>query len=295
MLNSSQKKKLTFIFMILSTIFAAIQIIPIISDTFKDTLPPAPINTVSAPGGVAVVNNGINALPAGDNSPMQVTINNSDVNTLEYLKKEIIGHEQQAQTSRTLEEKLAAAEKSLKAWQFWYFQSAQPLAIEMLKDLAALQNYSVEKVKFISRWEKDIESIEARNFFIDNVILRYEWAQERNGLINITPLGLDLLKQSGITITPYTTKIANPSFNCLKAKEWFEHTICSDATLAKLDVEMANLFKALISDPDNNVQEIKASQVEWRNTIRNKCPNHQCLLTSYNDRVEQLSSMISHR
>jgi uncharacterized protein YecT (DUF1311 family) len=216
------------------------------------------------------------------------------VNTLEYLKKEIIGHEQQAQTSRTLEEKLAATEKSLKIWQFWYFQSAQPLVIEMLKDLAALQNYSVSKKEFTSRWGDRITSIETRILFIDNILLRYGWALERDGLINITVLGLDLLKQSGANVALYTTtQVANPSFDCRKADKWYEKAICSDVTLAKLDVEMVRLFKALTADTNNNVQEIKASQVEWRNSVRNTCPNQQCLITSYSDRIEQLRSMIS--
>jgi hypothetical protein len=220
---------------------------------------------------------------------MQVNINNGDPGALEFLKREIIGHEQQRQTAQSLEVKLADTERKLRSWQFWYFRSTHPATVEMLRDLTALQNYLVRKDVFDARWANAIQDSETRRLYIEDVLLRYGWAVEQEGVLRSTDIGRDLLRQAGISINIYAVERAvSPSFECRKADKWFEKLICSDAELATLDVEMVRLFRQLQTRSDKNAQIIHASQVDWRNKVRNVCPDRNCLIVSYRERIGQL-------
>lgn len=295
MLTSTQQKKAIFIATIAAAIFGGIQLWPAFASLYKTDPPPASSNTAYAPGGVAIAVGALGALPSNGGGSMQVTINNGDPNALEFLKREIIGHEQQRQAALTLEGKLEDTEQSLRAWQFWYFRSTHPMSIEMLKDLAALQNYSVQKDVFDARWSNAIQTTDTRRIYINEVLLRYGWSLEQGGLLRISERGLSLLRQSGISVTPYVVeRVISPSFDCGKADKWYEKEICSDAELATLDVEMVNLFKQLQSHPGADAHIIYTSQVDWRNKVRNVCPDRSCLLASYTDRIKQLRSAAVH-
>lgn len=291
MLTPSQQKTAMFIATIAAAIFGGIQLWPAFAGLYKTDPPPTPSNTAVAPGGIAIAGGTIGALPSNGGTSMQVTINNGDPIALEFLKREIIGHEQQRQAAQTLEAKLADTEQSLRAWQFWYFRSAHPMAVEMLRDLAALQNYSVRKDVFDARWASAIQAPETRSIYINDVLLRYGWALEQGGLLHVTEGGLSLLRQSGLYVTPYIAeRVVFPSFDCGKADKWYEKVICSDAELATLDVEMVRLFRQLQTHSGSDAQIINASQVDWRNKVRNACPDRNCLVASYSERIKQLRS-----
>ncbi len=288
---TSSKKKVIFFATVASAIFGGVQLWPAFVSLYKTGPQNTTSNTASAPGGVAIVGGAIGALPSNGGAAMQITINNGDPLSFDFIKREIIGHEQQKQAAKTLEVKLANSEQSLRVWQFWYFRSAHPMVIEMLKDLADLQNYQVRKDVFDARWASAIQSSEGRRIYINDVLLRYGWAQEQEGLLRATEEGLELLKQSGISVTPYSEKrVISPSFDCGKADKWHEKIICSDAELAGLDVEMVRLFNKSKNHSDLNSKIIRASQVDWRNNVRNLCLDRNCLVVSYNERINQLRS-----
>ena len=160
----------------------------------------------------------------------------------------------------------------------------------MLKDLAALQNYSVQKAIFDERWAHTIQQSETRRIYINDVLIHYGWAIEQNGFLRVTTEGLNLLKQSGINILPYAAKHSfSPSFNCDNADKLYEKLICSDEELSKLDVDMVRLFKHIETLPDSDAKAINASQVTWRKRVRNVCTDRTCLAISYNERIKQLS------
>ncbi|MFC3530905.1 lysozyme inhibitor LprI family protein [Vogesella facilis] len=280
-----------FIATIAAAIFGGIQLWPAFASLYKTESSPAPSNTAIAPGGIAIAGGVIGALPTNSGPSAQITINNSDPAALDVLKREIIGREQQRQAALSLEAKLADAEQSLRSWQFWYFRSAHPLSVEMLRDLAALQNYAVRKDVFDARWSNTIKAPETRSLYINDVLLRYGWAVEQNGLLRITEGALTLLRQSGLYIAPYAVEhTVLPSFNCGKADQWYEKLICSDQELAGLDIEMVRLFKQLQSRSGADVQTIKISQADWRKKVRNLCLDRNCLIDSYNERIKQLRS-----
>ncbi|AEV26392.1 uncharacterized protein conserved in bacteria, putative lipoprotein [Azospira oryzae PS] len=291
MLTPSQQKTAMFIATIAAAIFGGIQLWPAFASLYKIDPAPTPTNTAVAPGGIAIAGGTIGALPSNGGTPMQVTINNGDPIALEFLKREIIGHEQQRQVAQTLEAKLADTEQSLRAWQFWYFRSAHPMVVEMLRDLATLQNYLVRKDVFDARWASTIQIPETRRIYINDVLLRYEWALEQGGMLRVTERGISLLRQSGLYVTPYVAeRVVSPSFDCGRADKWYEKLICSDAELATLDVEMVRLFRQLQSRSGSDEQVINASQVDWRNRVRNVCPDRTCLVVSYSERIKQLRS-----
>lgn len=291
MLTTSQKKTAMFISTIAAAVFGGIQLWPAFASLYKTDPPSAPSITAVAPGGFAVAGSTVGALPTSGDTSMQVTINNGDPNALEFLKREITGHEQQRQAAQTLEAKLADTELSLQTWQFWYFRSAHPMAVAMLRDLATLQNYSVRKDAFGTRWASTIPSPETRNFYINEVLIRYDWALEQGGLLRVSERGLSLLKQSGLYATPYIAERAiSPSFDCSKADKWYEKAICSDAELATLDIQMAQLFKEAKDNSNADTKAISASQVYWRNKVRNVCSDRNCLVASYTERIKQLQT-----
>lgn len=289
MLTPSKQKSAMFIATIAAAIIGAIQLWPAFASLYKADPPPMHLNTAVAPGGIAIASGTISALPSASGGSIQVTVNNGDPAALEFLKREIVGHEQQRQTAQTLESKLTETQQSLREWQFWYFRSAHPVTVEMLRDLAALQNYSVRKDVFDARWANAIQATETRSTYINDVLLRYGWALEQGRLLHVTEVGLSLLRQSGLYVTPYLAeRVVSPSFDCGKADKWYEKVICSDTELATLDVEMFRLFKQLESHPGSNAKIVNAIQVDWRNKERNVCLDRNCLVVSYRERIRQL-------
>ena len=78
-----------------------------------------------------------------------------------------------------------------------------------------------------------------------------------------------------------------PSFDCTKASNGVERLICSDRELAKLDVELSQLYlKARSNAVDKD--RLKSEQIAWVRTSR-ACSDKICLKKSFEQRMADLS------
>ena len=85
---------------------------------------------------------------------------------------------------------------------------------------------------------------------------------------------------------------AKPSFDCAKASTAVEKMICADAELAKLDVELSNIYASRSSQaPDEAKKVMRGSQLDWLKARRNACPDVGCLQKAYAERIEQISAI----
>ncbi len=96
---------------------------------------------------------------------------------------------------------------------------------------------------------------------------------------------------SAFSETVYKENI-KASFACSKASSATEKAICSIHELAEADVEMASIYKSLLSGMSTSEQsQLKEDQLTWLRT-RNDCGNDKnivaCLKEAYKDRVEVL-------
>jgi Uncharacterized protein conserved in bacteria, putative lipoprotein len=85
---------------------------------------------------------------------------------------------------------------------------------------------------------------------------------------------------------------SRPSFNCRKAGNWAEKTICGDQALADLDRRMADVYpRVRNSVPDAQRPALEESQQAWI-TERNACEKVaaplDCLRRSYEERLAAL-------
>ena len=78
------------------------------------------------------------------------------------------------------------------------------------------------------------------------------------------------------------------SFNCQKAGNFIEHTICNDTKLSKMDDDLAVLYKNAMKNTKNK-ELLKQQQFSWIEE-RNSCQNVECLQNSYSKRISQLNS-----
>jgi uncharacterized protein len=79
------------------------------------------------------------------------------------------------------------------------------------------------------------------------------------------------------------------SFECQKASTLVEIMICGNPDLSRLDEQMYDAYRNLISrsaSPD----EIKRNQVQWLSNNRNICQNIACLDQAYRSRISALSN-----
>lgn len=80
----------------------------------------------------------------------------------------------------------------------------------------------------------------------------------------------------------------SPSFDCSKARSVAEQLICTDHTLATLDMEFAVLYKK-VKDRAANPAEFRARAIqEWK--LREKCQTRSCLIEWYAGRTSELSN-----
>ncbi|HEY8101198.1 MAG TPA: hypothetical protein VIF82_10630 [Burkholderiaceae bacterium] len=78
------------------------------------------------------------------------------------------------------------------------------------------------------------------------------------------------------------------SFDCAKASNRIDNTICASPDISKLDSELDGTYKAALansSDPD----AIKAAQRAWLKSTRNQCQDETCFVTVYRQRISALS------
>lgn len=77
------------------------------------------------------------------------------------------------------------------------------------------------------------------------------------------------------------------SFDCAKATTKIENSICASSVLSKLDSELANIYDVeTLVNP--NPSGVKTVQRAWLRETRNKCPDENCLITVYQQRIAAL-------
>ena len=79
------------------------------------------------------------------------------------------------------------------------------------------------------------------------------------------------------------------SFDCTKASNFVEKSICNDQRLSKFDDALSQNYKAIFSSDigDDARKELKASQRTWIST-RNRCTNNDCLANIYQKRIDEI-------
>lgn len=79
-----------------------------------------------------------------------------------------------------------------------------------------------------------------------------------------------------------------PSFDCGKASNNVEQTICSNRELAELDGEMKQAYDWLAGSTSDK-QSLQKKQSEWRKTQRDVCSTTDCIAEAYRSRTRELA------
>lgn len=77
----------------------------------------------------------------------------------------------------------------------------------------------------------------------------------------------------------------SPSFDCAKASSSVEVMICGSRELSALDVQMAAAYKAAPAS-----RELRATQIDWRKSVRDACQDEACVANAYKNRLDVMSS-----
>ena len=91
-----------------------------------------------------------------------------------------------------------------------------------------------------------------------------------------------------------TAKWSKPGFDCTKARSVPEKMICSDAELARLDRDLARLYRRAGKLTSDRAAFERQTRQEWR-LRETTCRNRECLLSWYAHRHNQLVSVIQAR
>jgi uncharacterized protein YecT (DUF1311 family) len=96
------------------------------------------------------------------------------------------------------------------------------------------------------------------------------------------------MKKLLLLLTLTTTLLFSASFDCKKAKTDIEKLICSNEELSKLDEELNEAYKELLSKINKNDKEIiKQQQRDWIKN-RNVCTNISCIKYQYEQQLSRL-------
>lgn len=81
-----------------------------------------------------------------------------------------------------------------------------------------------------------------------------------------------------------------PSFNCKYARTHAEHMICANPDLAAADVELDRAYRAA-RRASRDKRGLSDEQDAWRASERDSCPDVDCMLGVYEDRIDELYSV----
>jgi uncharacterized protein len=82
-----------------------------------------------------------------------------------------------------------------------------------------------------------------------------------------------------------------PSFDCKANNAPDELTICDDSELARLDRELAELYRSLQSNiASANLRKLRHAQRDWLKSRIDCGPNKACLLATYKERLRALKA-----
>ena len=89
--------------------------------------------------------------------------------------------------------------------------------------------------------------------------------------------------------SPMPSRHNAPSFNCAKASNAVERTICAEPALADLDLSMAAEYKKAISLTAHK-DRLRANQRQWLKDVHSQCAHgaFQCIQQNYGTRLSQL-------
>lgn len=86
----------------------------------------------------------------------------------------------------------------------------------------------------------------------------------------------------GLTVIPVTALAAG--IRCEAATTTVEKAICGDPILLKLDQRLSSLYShAVASNP-----QVRTAQIQWIKGSLAQCPDKQCMVLAYRDRIEAL-------
>jgi uncharacterized protein YecT (DUF1311 family) len=84
-----------------------------------------------------------------------------------------------------------------------------------------------------------------------------------------------------------TEPFSGPSFDCAKAGSVIEQLICKDDALARLDVQLAQAYKAAARQASDKGR-LKSEQLDWLKNRRNDCSTAECVSAAYEARLAAL-------
>ncbi|QAA93472.1 hypothetical protein CKA81_06190 [Pollutimonas thiosulfatoxidans] len=91
-------------------------------------------------------------------------------------------------------------------------------------------------------------------------------------------------------VRPDSATLAHPSFDCTRASTPTETTLCSNAALAMLDVQLSELYSRQLSGQGPQKAKAQQEQRHWL-AQRNRCgADASCLFNAYSERIAQLGS-----
>ncbi|MCM0083312.1 lysozyme inhibitor LprI family protein [Geomonas sp. Red32] len=106
--------------------------------------------------------------------------------------------------------------------------------------------------------------------------------------IEVTAIGMARLLVLIMVTEIFSCPALAASFDCKSAKSKAEKMICSNATLSKLDDDLALAYaQALIAAPDR--EALKKEQRAWVRGKRNACSDVRCMASTYQERIGALS------
>lgn len=79
------------------------------------------------------------------------------------------------------------------------------------------------------------------------------------------------------------------SFDCVKASNYVEQTICMNEDLAKLDLSLNKAYKVKFAKTKNK-QKLKAQQKSWVLDIENRCTTKLCISDVLSARIIELNN-----
>ena len=117
---------------------------------------------------------------------------------------------------------------------------------------------------------------------------------DRGGGIDVGIFTKSGARQAETRVTPATRQTEQPSFDCAKASNAVERTICAEPMLAHYDVRVASEYKQALSVAADK-EALKADQRRWLQQMHSQCaktPNLTCIAPHYTTRLTQIRQLM---
>ncbi|MGI8706247.1 MAG: lysozyme inhibitor LprI family protein [Sphingomicrobium sp.] len=89
--------------------------------------------------------------------------------------------------------------------------------------------------------------------------------------------------------------VANPSFDCNRARTRGEIAVCGDPGLAALDRQMAAQFNAALGRSDSGQRRLLNRTRGRFLSFRDRCATNQCIAETYRSRMREISDIMAGR